>query len=80
MITHFQVIPTKHGDRIYTLDDQGILRVKQPQQMWHEIPGTDFQVDVRAPEIHSSRRHVQPTQTPEEIFRPRQSILDGYVL
>lgn len=80
MITHFQVIPTKNGDRIYTLDDQGVLRVKQPQQMWHEIPGTDFLVENQTVETQYSRRHLQPAHSADEIFRPRQSILDGYVL
>ena len=79
MIVHFQIIPTQHGDRIYALDDQGVLRVKQPQQGWRDVPAINSP-QASLVEPVSERRHVQPLHSFDEVFRPKTSIIDGYVL
>ena len=73
MIVNFQVIPTRHGDRIYTLDDKGILRVKQPLQTWREVPGNDY-----SSQTTEDRRSIDPLHSVEEITLPKPSILDKY--
>jgi len=77
MIINFQVIPTRHGDQIYTLDDQGVLRVKQPQQTWREVPAVDSYVEPLVV-LPDPKRSVAPLHSEEEIKSPRPSILDGY--
>ena len=75
MIISFQVIPTRQGDRIYTLDDQGVLRVKQPQQIWREVPST-----TELPEPHmADTRVITPLHDSSELY-DKTSILDGYIL
>jgi hypothetical protein len=75
MIISFQVIATRQGDKIYTLDDEGVLRVKQPQQMWREIP-----TSTELPEPQRSEyRTIAPLRSASQIHE-RSSILDGYIL
>jgi hypothetical protein len=77
MIIQFQVVPSRHGDTVYTLDDQGTLRVKQPQQVWREVAGTGTEYTT----VESNAANVvNPVHTAEQILTPRPSLLDGYTL
>jgi hypothetical protein len=77
MIIQFQVIPSLHGDRVYTLDDQGILRVKQPQQTWRELANDET---ITVTSSFRAKREVVPLRSAEEIMAPQPSILDSYLL